>query len=84
MNILTSSERIQLTLPGVEESTTETCQGSDIPPDPPTVPSASQFAAHLTTTISSSAPMCMQCGVAMQRAGSCYVCTDCGATSGCS
>jgi len=26
----------------------------------------------------------MQCGVAMQRAGSCYVCTDCGATSGCS
>jgi len=33
---------------------------------------------------SANAPLCMQCGVAMQRAGSCYVCTDCGATSGCS
>jgi len=84
MNILTSSERIQPTLPGVEESATETRQGGDIPPDPPSIPSAAQFAAHLTTRSSSSAPMCMQCGVAMQRAGSCYVCTDCGATSGCS
>ena len=84
MNILTSSERIQPALPGVEESATETRQGGDIQPDPPSIPSAAQFAAHLTTSSSSSAPMCMQCGVAMQRAGSCYVCTDCGATSGCS
>jgi len=84
MNILTSTERIQPTLPGVEESATETRQGGDIPPDPPTIPSAAQFAAHLTSGSSSSAPMCMLCGVAMQRAGSCYVCTDCGATSGCS
>ena len=30
------------------------------------------------------APFCMTCGVAMRRAGSCYVCNDCGATSGCS
>ncbi|HEX7443401.1 MAG TPA: hypothetical protein VF320_05925, partial [Acidimicrobiales bacterium] len=30
------------------------------------------------------APMCYQCGNAMQRAGSCYVCSSCGATSGCS
>ncbi|MBS1265964.1 MAG: Vitamin B12-dependent ribonucleotide reductase [Acidimicrobiaceae bacterium] len=84
MNILTSSERVQPTLPGVEESATETRQGGDIQPDPPSIPSAAQFAAHLSASSSSSAPMCMQCGVAMQRAGSCYVCTDCGATSGCS
>jgi ribonucleoside-diphosphate reductase alpha chain len=84
LNILTSSERIQPTLPGVEESATETRQGSEIPPDPPTVPSAAQFAADLGRGRSADAPMCMQCGVAMQRAGSCYVCTDCGATSGCS
>ena len=32
----------------------------------------------------SDAPMCMQCGVAMMRSGSCYVCTSCGNTSGCS
>ena len=30
------------------------------------------------------APLCYQCGSKMQPAGSCYVCTSCGATSGCS
>ena len=30
------------------------------------------------------APFCMMCGVPMRRAGSCFVCADCGATSGCS
>ena len=30
------------------------------------------------------APFCMTCGVPMQRAGSCFVCGDCGSTSGCS
>ncbi|MDG2427903.1 MAG: vitamin B12-dependent ribonucleotide reductase [Acidimicrobiales bacterium] len=90
LNILTTSERTQPTLPGVEESATVTSQGGDVPVDPPTVPSASQFAAQLSLADASmsprhaDAPLCMQCGVAMQRAGSCYVCTDCGATSGCS
>lgn len=30
------------------------------------------------------APYCMQCGVRMQRAGSCHACPSCGSTSGCS
>ncbi len=30
------------------------------------------------------APMCMQCGVHMIRAGSCHACPSCGSTSGCS
>jgi ribonucleoside-diphosphate reductase alpha chain len=30
------------------------------------------------------APLCMTCGSNMQRAGSCYVCSSCGTTSGCS
>lgn len=34
--------------------------------------------------IDPSAPLCPSCGVYMQRAGSCYTCTDCGRTSGCS
>ena len=85
LNILTASERTQPTLPGVEESVTETRQGSDVPSDPPTVPSPAQFAAQLALgSGGADAPLCMHCGVAMQRAGSCYVCTDCGATSGCS
>jgi ribonucleoside-diphosphate reductase alpha chain len=87
LNILTTDERSQPTLPGVEEAATETRQGLDLPPDPPTVPSAAQFAAQFAAQLSrasADAPLCMMCGIAMRRAGSCYVCTDCGATSGCS
>ncbi|CCW14711.1 vitamin B12-dependent ribonucleotide reductase [Rhodococcus aetherivorans] len=32
----------------------------------------------------SDAPYCMQCGVQMQRSGSCHACPSCGSTSGCS
>lgn len=32
----------------------------------------------------SDAPFCFQCGYMMQRAGACYVCAECGTTSGCS
>ncbi len=31
-----------------------------------------------------SAPMCFNCGNQTQRSGSCYVCTSCGSTTGCS
>jgi ribonucleoside-diphosphate reductase alpha chain len=31
-----------------------------------------------------SAPMCFNCGNQTQKAGSCYVCTSCGSTTGCS
>ncbi len=31
-----------------------------------------------------SAPMCYNCGNQTQKAGSCYVCTSCGSTTGCS
>lgn len=31
-----------------------------------------------------SAPLCFNCGNQTQRAGSCYVCTACGSTTGCS
>ena len=30
------------------------------------------------------APLCFNCGNITQRSGSCYVCTACGSTSGCS
>ncbi len=30
------------------------------------------------------APMCFNCGNQTQRAGSCYVCSSCGSTTGCS
>ena len=30
------------------------------------------------------APLCMNCGMKMRPAGSCFVCEGCGSTSGCS
>ena len=109
LNILTVGERTQPTLPGVDESTIETVQGSEIPADPPSIESAlTLLELDLTDTAGdpasavtpapapatpstakarktvSDAPYCMQCGVQMQRAGSCHACPSCGSTSGCS
>jgi ribonucleoside-diphosphate reductase alpha chain len=108
LGIHTTGERLQPTLPGVEEQVTETVQGQELPPDPPSVPSPSQLVAQLELgvqdapeeptaeqrseppapfqprAIRADAPFCMTCGVPMQRAGSCFVCGDCGTTSGCS
>lgn len=36
------------------------------------------------TTRDSTAPLCYNCGNQTQRAGSCYVCSSCGSTTGCS
>ncbi|HEX8762232.1 MAG TPA: vitamin B12-dependent ribonucleotide reductase [Candidatus Saccharimonadales bacterium] len=36
------------------------------------------------TTADSAAPLCYNCGNQTQRAGSCYVCSSCGSTTGCS
>jgi hypothetical protein len=88
LNILTTAERMQPTLPGVEETVVETRQGSELPADPPSIESASTLFEHepaTTTTVRHvDAPMCMQCGVQMIRAGSCHACPSCGTTSGCS
>jgi ribonucleoside-diphosphate reductase alpha chain len=115
LGILTTGERTQPTLPGVEETVVETRQGQDVPADPPSIDSSSPTLfdrdsapkepsllerAGVTGTanpaatpnpvirpvVASSvdAPYCMQCGVQMQRAGSCHACPSCGTTSGCS
>jgi ribonucleoside-diphosphate reductase alpha chain len=84
LGILTTGERMQPTLPGIEESTTVSSSVVESPalsqPDREQVVdlrSSSQ-------TVAKDAPYCCQCGNAMQRAGSCFVCTSCGTTSGCS
>ena len=41
LNILTTGERTQPTLPGVEETVTETRQGTDMPADPPSLDASS-------------------------------------------
>jgi ribonucleoside-diphosphate reductase alpha chain len=102
LGIFTIAERTQPTLPGVDEVVIETSQGSEMEPDPKSVPSVSELVAGLesgavvptvedntpargvTASKPIDAPMCMQCGVHMVRAGSCHACPSCGSTSGCS
>jgi ribonucleoside-diphosphate reductase alpha chain len=80
LGVLSSSERTQPTLPGVEELSTETVgiQASAQPIEMSSAPSI------LARPEQRDAPYCYSCGDMMQRAGSCYVCSSCGTTSGCS
>jgi ribonucleoside-diphosphate reductase alpha chain len=108
LGVLSTAERMQPTLPGVEETATESVgvvesdeidaidpviatvvDGSAMPavgapsPDHPVDPApAPEW--PLARAEPRDAPYCYQCGNAMQRAGSCYVCGSCGTTSGCS
>jgi ribonucleoside-diphosphate reductase alpha chain len=101
LGILSTAERMQPTLPGVEETSTPSMgivesvdpviatvvdasapafeQMTPIAPAPPTTSDG-----PLARAEQRDAPYCYQCGNAMQRAGSCYVCSSCGTTSGCS
>ncbi len=47
-------------------------------------PSTPAGFAGSSVPIDADAPMCLECGIKMQRAGACHVCESCGATSGCS
>ncbi|MFT7475544.1 MAG: ribonucleoside-diphosphate reductase alpha chain [Verrucomicrobiales bacterium] len=82
-NILTTGERSQQTLPGVDEAVTPSVQGLDVPSDPPSSTQYDRLRDARSTAVSN-APFCGQCGTQMVRAGSCYACRDCGSTSGCS
>ena len=55
LNILTTAERMQPTLPGVEDAIVETRQGSDVPADPPSIESASTLVAGTTRAMSNEA-----------------------------
>ncbi len=94
LGVLSTSERIQPTLPTVAEQATP-----DEPLAQPTLldvtekpvekaaptPTPSPTAPGLIARPEQrDAPLCYACGNQMQRAGSCYVCASCGATSGCS
>ena len=73
LGILSSEERTEQHLPGLEEATVETAIGVAPTPDPADLPSSTL----------NDAPLCSTCGDQMVRAGSCYSCRSCGSTSGC-
>jgi ribonucleoside-diphosphate reductase alpha chain len=88
LGIFSVGERLQPTLPGLE----------DVDAGPAARKDAEQFGTGGDTLASRpsievtadpvaanrDAPFCYACGNLMQRAGSCYACSSCGATSGCS
>jgi len=88
LGILSTSERMQPTLPGVEEmatpSTTLIDDGLAAAPAPHPEFTAQGGPQPLARAEQRDAPYCYSCGNVMQRAGSCYVCGSCGTTSGCS
>lgn len=55
-----------------------------IPIDSATKQNESISDERRTISSAETAPLCYSCGNITQRAGSCYVCTSCGTTSGCS
>jgi ribonucleoside-diphosphate reductase alpha chain len=96
LGVMTTDERLQPTLPGFEDAEMGDAarrdrerfgEGGDSlaqdrpaggPPAPATASAAGIQAENRD------APFCYACGNLMQRAGSCYACPSCGATSGCS
>ena len=87
LGVLSTGERLQPTLLDVAEQATPTInlpiqqsliEANEKPTTTNEAPKLISRSGHRD------APMCYQCGNAMQRAGSCYVCSTCGATSGCS
>jgi ribonucleoside-diphosphate reductase alpha chain len=100
LGILSTAERTQPTLPGVEEMATPSSAGlmddgfgAGELRSPAPAPSAGGSTGStygvsggqpLARAEQRDAPYCYSCGNAMQRAGSCYVCGSCGTTSGCS
>ena len=98
LGILSTAERTQPTLPGVEEMATPSSAGlmddafgaGELRSPTPsaggsTLPTYGDSGEQpLARAEQRDAPYCYSCGNAMQRAGSCYVCGSCGTTSGCS
>ena len=84
LGVLSTGERTQPTLPGMEDVDVDPValrrererfgDGGDVAPAAPPRPALENR----------DAPFCYACGNVMQRAGSCYACPSCGATSGCS
>jgi ribonucleoside-diphosphate reductase alpha chain len=87
LTFLTPAERRSIGLESGEEGTTSPQVGPLSPP--PSVKPLETFgnaspegAAAIDAT--EDAPSCSYCGGIMVRSGTCYACTQCGATSGCS
>jgi ribonucleoside-diphosphate reductase alpha chain len=74
---------------GGESQNTDDARAAVAPPNRPqdrlqAAPAMSTGLAYGLGGGDSTAPLCYNCGNQTQRSGSCYVCTSCGSTTGCS
>lgn len=83
LDYLSFDDRLELGLASFDEldKQVETEQTSFLPEEPKKVKAEALTANRKSVQTS---PLCTSCGNTTQRAGSCYVCTVCGSTSGCS
>ena len=95
LGIRTVGERLQQTLPGVDEAATPVAPSMDLPAggsgavgdvrDAGRGPGAgSGHSGGAGQGDEREVVLCHVCGDIMQRAGSCHACPSCGSTSGCS
>ncbi len=93
LSYLSFDDRLELGLASIEDmpsaQTSLLEETAVVPEDTPkpvlqevSVPKASTPAKQVKSD--DTAPMCFNCGNQTQKAGSCYVCTACGSTTGCS
>ncbi len=54
------------------------------PPEPRIAAGSGASGGQIDIQTAVDAPLCFTCGITMRAAGSCYVCEQCGSTSGCS
>ncbi|MDL2342290.1 MAG: vitamin B12-dependent ribonucleotide reductase [Patescibacteria group bacterium] len=66
------------------EETAAPAQPAAVIESPPVSEAPAIATADAKLTGDSTAPLCYNCGNQTQRSGSCYVCTSCGSTTGCS
>jgi ribonucleoside-diphosphate reductase alpha chain len=81
-------DAIDQALPPKQETIEPKLVDASVTPEPQLVPASSarpQVSKDSKSAFQDeSAPLCFNCGNQTQRSGSCYVCTSCGSTTGCS
>ena len=84
LDYLSFDDRLELGLASIEDMPMFDTQTTLLASEPAVAPPAAVAAADKKLSGDSTAPLCYNCGNQTQRSGSCYVCSSCGSTTGCS
>lgn len=98
LSYLSFDERLELGLASIEDMPEEQTSLLEVPAAEPTpaaiapaeptpaapAPKATKVEVPKSVKADTTAPLCYNCGNQTQKAGSCYVCSSCGSTTGCS